>query len=214
MQKTADKKASSVLLSKEENAHTLAKSSPTSAPGPDRIPYSVWKKVNHANPVIILDLLSPLVAFGYHPPSLKTANGIVLDKPDKASYDSPTSLRIIVLLRTISKVLKRVMTVRLSVITRFRGLLHPNQYGSLPGLSDSDACLTLNHEVRTLQRPRLAVSTLFLDIKASFDNVNASTLRARHQGNVGAWTKVVLNAPGPPRGVVVPVVHLVHSDPP
>ena len=34
------------------------------------------------------------------------------------------------------------------------------------------------HEVRTLQRPRWAVSTLFLDIKAGFDNVNASKLRA------------------------------------
>jgi len=31
--------------------------------------------------------------------------------------------------------------------------------------------------------------------------------------NVRAWSKEVLNAPGPPRGVVVPVVHLVHSDP-
>ena len=35
----------------------------------------------------------------------------------------------------------------------------------------------------------------------------------QHQGNVGAWSKVVLNAPGLPRGVMVPVVHLVHSDP-
>jgi len=35
----------------------------------------------------------------------------------------------------------------------------------------------------------------------------------RHQENVGAWSKGVLNAPGPPRGVVVPLVHLVHSDP-
>jgi len=35
------------------------------------------------------------------------------------------------------------------------------------------------HEVRTLPRPRLKVSTLFLDIKAGFDNVNASTLRPR-----------------------------------
>jgi len=34
-------------------------------------------------------------------------------------------------------------------------------------------------QVRTLQRPRLKVSTLFLDIKAGFNNVNASTLRAR-----------------------------------
>jgi len=35
----------------------------------------------------------------------------------------------------------------------------------------------------------------------------------RHQENVGAWSTVVLNAPGLPRGVVVPVVHLVQSDP-
>jgi len=35
------------------------------------------------------------------------------------------------------------------------------------------------HEVKTLQRPRLKVSTLFLDIKAGLDNVNASTFRAR-----------------------------------
>jgi len=37
--------------------------------------------------------------------------------------------------------------------------------------------------------------------------------KAKHQENVGAWSKLVLNAPGPPRVVVVPVVHLVHSNP-
>jgi len=104
---------------------------------------------------------------------------VVLDKPGKASYDSPASFRIIVLLKTISKILVLVMTVRLCAIARSRGLLHPNQCGSLQGLSSSNACLTLMHEVKTLQRPRLEVSILFLDIKAGFDNVNASTLRAR-----------------------------------
>jgi len=166
-------------LTSEEIKLALSKSSPSSAPGPDGVPYSVWKKVNLVNPTIILELLSPLVAFVYHPPSLKAANGVVLDKPGKASYDSPTSFRIIVLLKTISKILERIMTVRLSAIARSKGLLHQNQYGSLPGLSSSDACLTLTHEVKTLQRPRLKVSTLFLDIKAGYDNVNASTLRAR-----------------------------------
>jgi len=163
----------------EEIKLALSKSSPSSPPGPDGILYSVWKKVHLVNPSIILELLSPLVAFGYHPPSLKTANGVVLDKPGKASYDSPTSFRIIVLLKTISKILERIMTVRLSAIARSKGLLHQNQCGSLPGLSSSDACLTLTHQVRTLQRPRLKLSTLFLDVKAGFDNVNASTLRAR-----------------------------------
>jgi len=35
------------------------------------------------------------------------------------------------------------------------------------------------HKMETLQRHRLEVSTLFLDIKAGIDNINASTLRAR-----------------------------------
>ena len=126
-----------------------------------------------------MDLLSPLVAFGYHPPLLKTANGVVLAKPGQASYDSPASFRIIVLLKTISKILEGVMTVRMSTIARPKGILHPNQCGSLPGLSSSDACLAHTHEVTTLQRPRLKVSTLFLDMKAGFNNVDASTLRAR-----------------------------------
>ena len=104
---------------------------------------------------------------------------MVLDKSGKASYYSPALFRIMVLLKTISKIVERIMTVRLSAIARWRGLLHPNQCGSLPGLSFSNASLTLMHEVKTLQRPRLQVSTLFLDIKAGFDNVNPSTLRAR-----------------------------------
>jgi len=120
-----------------------------------------------------------MVAFGYHPPSLKSANGVVLDKPGKSSYDSPTFFRIIVLLKTISKILEWVMTVRLSAITKSKGILNPNQCGSLPVLSSTGACLALIHEIQTVQRPRLEVSTLFLDIKAGFDNVNASTRRAR-----------------------------------
>ena len=54
--------------------------------------------------------------------------------------------------------------------------MHPNQCGSLPGLSTYDACLTLTNDVKTLQRPRLKVSSLFLDIKAGFDNVDNPTL--------------------------------------
>ena len=169
---------SAVPLTKEEIAAALAKSYPSSAPGPDGVPYSVWKKVNAIHPDLLLDLLSPLVSFRYHPTSLKHANGVVLDKPGKASYNTPASFRIIVLLKTISKVLERILTVRLTSLARQAGLLHPNQCGSLPGLSTSDPVATLTHEVRTLQRPLLKVSTLFLDVKAGFDNVNATKLRA------------------------------------
>ena len=54
-------------LTEEEVRFALSKSSPSSAPGPDGVPYFVWKRVNHVNPTIILGLLSPLAAIGYHP---------------------------------------------------------------------------------------------------------------------------------------------------
>lgn len=127
---------------------------------------------------ILLELLSPLMTFGYHPPCPKHANGVVLDKPGKPSYDTPASLYLIVLLKTISKILERVITVRLSAMARKAGLLHPDQCGSLPRLRTSDACATLIHEIRTLHCPRWAVSTLCLDIKTGFDNVNALKVRA------------------------------------
>jgi len=175
-------------LTTDKIATALSKCSPTSALGPDGIPYSTWKQVNRINPSILLHILSPLVLLGYHPASLKSSNRVVLDKPGKPSYESPFSFRIIVLIRTISKVLERIIAARLLAGARLKGLLHPNQCGSLPGLSTYDACLTLTNDVRTLQRPRLKVSSLFLDIKAGFDNVDNNTLaRILREGGIPSY---------------------------
>jgi len=172
-------------LTTEEIAAALCKCSPTSAPGPDGIPYSTWKQVNKINPSILLETLAPLVNLGYHPATLKSSNGVVLDKPGKPSYESPSSFRIIVLIRTFSKILERIIAARLLTAARSKGLLHPNQCSSLPGLSTYDACLTLTNEVKTLQRPRLKVSSQFLDIKAGFDNVDHNTLaRILREGGI------------------------------
>jgi len=107
---------------------------------------------------------------------MKKANGIVLDKPSNPSYDSPASFRVIVLLQTVSKLLERVLASRLSLTARTLELVHSNLCGSLPALSSFEAAISLADTVRTLQRPGLRVSTLFLDIKGAFDNVNGSTL--------------------------------------
>jgi len=163
-------------LTTEEIAAALSKCSPTSAPGPDGIPYSTWKQVTKINPSILLQILAPLVLLGYHPVSLKRSKGVVLDEPVKPSYESPSSFRIIILIRTFSKILERIIAAGLLAAARLKGLLHPNQCGSLPGLSTYDACLTLTNDVKTLQRPRLKVASLFLYIKAGFDNVDNNTL--------------------------------------
>jgi len=178
-----DKKAPP--LTKEEIATARSKCSPTSTPGPHGIPYSTWKQVNRENPSILLHILSQLVSLGYPLAALKGSNGILLDKPGKPSYESPASFRIIIQIRTVSKILGRIITSRLLLAARSTGMLNHNQCGSLPGLSTYDAALTLFNDVKTLQRPHLKVSSLFLDIKAGFDNVGNSTLaRILREGGI------------------------------
>jgi len=146
------------------------------APAPGTIPFSVWKRVHLVAPQILTDLLGPLPKFGYHPVSMKKANEIVLVKPGKTSYDSLASFRVIVLLQTVPKILERVMAFRLSFVASSFKLVHHNQCGSLPSLSSFDAPLSLVDTLSILQRPGLQISTLFLDIKHGFNNINASIL--------------------------------------
>ena len=170
-------------ISEEEVSLSLSRSSSNAAPGPDSITFGVWKKVHRSCPALLTNLIGPLLQFGHHPASLKKANGVVLDKPGKASYDSPSSFRVIVLLETISKILERIVASRLALLARSLGLIHPNQTGSLAGLSTFDATASLSHEVRLFQRLGLKSSSLFLDIKGGFDNVDpaqlTSALRAK-----------------------------------
>ena len=76
----------------------------------------------------------------------------------------------------LENIRERIIAARLLTAARLKGLLHANQCGSLPGLRTYEACLTLTNDVKTLQRPRLKVSPLFLDMRAGFDNVDKNTL--------------------------------------
>ena len=69
--------------------------------------------------------------------------------------------------------------MRLLPIAREKGLIHPNQCGSLPGLSTSDAVAALRHDIGTAHRRGLKASSLMLDVKGGFDNVHPSLLAAR-----------------------------------
>ena len=205
-------------LTTEKIAAALSMCSLTSAPGPDGIPYSTWQQVKKINPSILLQILAPLVLLGYHPASLKGSNGVVLDKPGKPSYESPFSCRILVLIRMFSKILERIIAARLLLAARLRDLLHPNQCRSLAGLSTYDACLTLINDLKTLQRPWLKVSSVLLDIKAGFNNVDNNTLpRILREGGIPPYlvtwvsfflwerscTLIFQGAPGTPAPVKV-----------
>jgi len=62
-------------VSTEEIVDALRKSSNTSAPGPDGIPFCIWKKVYKLTPSLLTSPRSLLLILGHHPTSLKGANG-------------------------------------------------------------------------------------------------------------------------------------------
>lgn len=85
--------------------------------------------------LLIPKILTTLLNYGFHPCLLKKSMGIILGKPEKADYSSPMSCRVIVLLHTFAKILKRVVAIRLNPIARSLSLVSPNQTGFLPLLS-------------------------------------------------------------------------------
>jgi len=101
----------------------------------------VWKSVHRLKPSLLPSLLDPLLAHVFHPPALKKALGIVLDKLGKPAYDSPSSFRVRVLLRTLTKIVERVVAFHLSAQATIWSLIHPLQCGSLPGRSTTKAAL-------------------------------------------------------------------------
>jgi len=206
-------------LAVDEVGRALARSSQSSAPAPDITPNSVWKRIHRVAPHLIHDLLTPLVAHGLHPPTLKMADSIVLDKPGKPSYDSPSSFHVIILLQTFSKILERIMNSRLSCVARLAGLLNPHQWGSLAGLSASDTTTTLTHEIRTLQMAGNKVSRLHCEIPHGLtlsyvDHVGLKVSLTSYRHNIQSLQRhyAILKAMGARLGVSfsIPKTVLIH----
>jgi len=85
-----------------EVSETLEKCGNTSAPGPDQVPYRVWKNIDRMEWKIIPKLPEDMLEWGIHPPMLKESTGIILPKPGKKDYTDCARFRVIALMQTFS----------------------------------------------------------------------------------------------------------------
>jgi hypothetical protein len=88
------------------------------------------------------------------------------------TFDSLAWFRVIVLLQKVPKILERIREACLVLIARATSLISLGQTGSLSDLYTFDTVASLAHTVKTLQKTGQKVSTLFLDIKCGFDNMD------------------------------------------
>jgi len=103
-----------------EISDVLLRCSKKSAPGPDQVPYGVWKGIYGINQDIIPELVNDMLEWGFHPPILKMSTGVILSKPNKQDYNDCARFRVIALMQTFSKIAERVVNMRDSWTSRTR----------------------------------------------------------------------------------------------
>ena len=102
----------------------------------------------------------------------KKSTTVVIPKSNKASYDSPKSFRLIVLLNTLEKLIKKVISERLQFIMASNNFLHPSQLGGLKFKSTTDTSVVLTHIICLGCIKNLLTSTLAFDIVQFFPSLN------------------------------------------
>jgi len=155
---------------------TLEKWSNKSAQGSDQVLYGIWKNIHRMQGKIIPKLAEDMLEWGIHPPMLKESTGIMLPKPGKKDYTDCASFRVMALMQTFSKIVERIVNKRLMAIAYKEDMYCINQTGNLPQRSTIDAALSLKHWIRESQFAGKKTSTVFLNVKGGFDNVNHSKL--------------------------------------
>jgi len=103
---------------------------------------------------------------------LKESIGVILLKPNKPDYMDCASFRVIALMQTFSKIVERVVNNRLLTIAYAEGLYCINQTGSLPHRSTVEVAVFLQHWIKEAEFAKKKVSSLFIDVKGGFDNID------------------------------------------
>jgi exonuclease III len=157
----------------EEITAILASCSSSSAPGDDEIPFSFLKKLGKSVTQALTNLTNASLRLEYLPRFLKRARTIVIKKPGKESYETASSWRPIALLKTIGKIMEKVVAKRIREAAEARNLLTQEQMGARAGRSTGTALELLISMVRTIWREQKGqVATLLsLDISGAFDTV-------------------------------------------
>jgi len=122
-------------FSKQEFRDAIAKCSLSSALGPNHISWRHLKTLFSSDLCLekIVNVTDTYINLEVWPFHFKTANTVIIPKPNKESYSTPKSFCPIVLLNTTGKLIKKVISNHLQFHMVDNGFLDPNQLGGERG---------------------------------------------------------------------------------
>jgi exonuclease III len=145
----------------------LAKCSGNTSPGPDGLPYGIFKQLSFEKKSILLQLLNKFFDDGRIPDNLKQCLQIAMPK-------SSGDYRPISLMNCFLKIYEHILFERLYAF--IDSLLPASQYGFRKKRSSYDQAANLILNIQAGRSANMLVGVIFIDIKKAFDRIDRSEL--------------------------------------
>jgi hypothetical protein len=154
-------------LRMNELLFALDKCSGNTSPGPDGLPYTIFKQFSFDKKFILLQLLNKFFDDGRIPENLKQCLQIAMPK-------SSGDYRPISLMNCFLKIYEHILFERLYAF--IDSLLPDSQYGFRKKRSSYDQASNLIMNIQSGRSANLLVGVIFIDIKKAFDRIDRSEL--------------------------------------
>jgi len=141
-----------------------------SSPGPDLINHYLLKLIPDEGLTKLLVIFEDILQGKYFPNMWRKYSIILLQKPSKNDF------RPIALASCTLKLLERMVKKRLERFIESSNLIPDAQFGFRRGMSCEDCLAIINLEINKTYLSKVKMGTLFLDIKAAYDNVDPAIL--------------------------------------
>lgn len=148
-----------------------------SAVGIDDIPTSVIKATRFITIPVLVHIFNLCLTLGVFPDIFKTA--IVHPIYKTGSRDSVTNYRPISVLTILSKILEKLINIRLTKFLSKCEILASNQFGFQSGKATEDAVLELTDTLIKNLENKSKTLAIFLDLSKAFDTVSVPLLLSK-----------------------------------
>lgn len=155
----------------------IIKSLPNKAGALNVVPVLIYKNLSTLVVPIICDIFNSSVAEGIFPDILKEARVVPVFKSKNKKIVS--NFRPISILSTLSKIIEKIMKVRVVEYLDEHRIIYDKQFGFRTRYSTSDAVVELVDECASNLDKGLFTVVIFLDLSKAFDIVNKNIMVAK-----------------------------------
>ena len=187
--------AGAAAITTHEVRLALAQCPAHSSPGPDKLPYSLWRVGNGSWAPLLARLFTAIGTTGCPPDAFNLGSVTPILKPDQPDCTAPVAYRPITLLPTLYRILAKILSTRFS--TTMACAIGPEQSAYLPSRQIGDNVNFTSLLPHILIANGATGAHVFIDISKAYDTLDREFI-FRVMTTMGAspgmvnWARILL----------------------